>query len=582
MITDHKIEQKIKDHIHKKGYPILVSVDNGIVHLTGEVETWDTVLTIGYYTMNQKGVKGIINDVTTPQNPKEPKKPQLSHKKILTYDIPISADVIIIGAGVIGCFIAKELSKYNLDVTVIEKEPDVACGATKANNSQIHTGIGEKSGTLKKKLCAESWPLYPDIAQKLDVPYKKNGLLIVITKDTLPAWVPSFISIPLSKYLIPFIVKRKGKKVGDNPKILNKKELQKIEPNITQRAVSAVLLPGYGMICPYKLTIALAENALQNGVTFLLETEVFDIEVENNTVKSVITDRGKIKTKYVVNAAGVYADTISRMAGIQEYTIHPRKGSIILFDKKLQGFITHQMSELTLPQDPHTKGGGVLETVDGNMLWGPTAVEVLDKEDTSVTAEEIDILHEYNSLLPEFPKKVIAYFAGVRASTYTEDFVIKASKIKNFVHAGGIQSPGLTAAPKIAEMVVNILYEQGLPLKENKSFTPERMAQPVFRVLSDKEKQQLIDENPLYGNVVCRCEQVTEAEVVNAIHGILPAVTTDAVKRRTRAGMGRCQGGFCGPRITKILARELGIKLENVTKKGNKSYIVAEKTKVVK
>ncbi|MGD2248538.1 MAG: FAD-dependent oxidoreductase [Candidatus Methanofastidiosia archaeon] len=578
MITDQKIEQKIKSHIQKKGYPISVSVDNGIVHLTGEVKTWDTAIAIGYYTTNQKGVKGIINDVTTPE---KPKKPQLSHKKILTYDIPKSADVIIIGAGVIGCFIARELSKYNLDVTVIEKEPDVACGATKANNSQIHTGIGEKSGTLKKKLCAESWPVYPDIAQQLHVPYKKNGLLIVITKDTLPAWVPSFISIPLSKYLIPFIVKRKGKHVGDNPKIINKKELQKIEPNITQRAVSAVLLPGYGMICPYKLTIALAENALHNGVTFLLETEVTDIEVVDNTVKSVITDRGKIKTRYIVNAAGVYADTISKMAGIQEYTIHPRKGSIILFDKKLHGFITHQITELTLPQDPHTKGGGILETVDGNMLWGPTAVEVSHKEDTSVTPEEIDILHKYHSIIPEFPKEVITYFAGVRAPTYTEDFVIKASKIKNFVHAGGIQSPGLTAAPKIAEMVVTLLHEQGLPLKED-AFEPERMSPPVFRELSIKEKQQLIDENPLYGNVVCRCEQVTEAEVVNAIHGVLPAVTMDAVKRRTRAGMGRCQGGFCGPRVAEILARELDIPLEEVTKKGTGSYVITEKTKVVK
>jgi glycerol-3-phosphate dehydrogenase len=578
MITDQEIEQKIKKYLHKNRYPISISVDNGIVHLTGQVKTWDIVLAIGYYSMNQNGVKGIIHDVKTPE---KSKKLQPDQKKIITCNIPQSADVIIVGAGVIGCFIARELSKYSLDVVVIEKEPDVACGATKANNSQIHTGIGEKSGTLKKKLCAESWPLYSDIAQQLDIPYKKNGLLIVITKDTLPDWVPSFISIPLSKYLIPFIVKRKGKQVGDTPKIIKKKELQKIEPNITEKALSAVLLPGYGMICPYKLTIALAENALQNGVTFLLETEVTGIEVDNNTVKSVITDRGKIKTNYIVNAAGVYADKISKMAGIQEYTIHPRKGSIILFDKKLQGFITHQISELILPQDPYTKGGGILETVDGNMLWGPTAVEVLNKEDTSVTAEEIDILDKYHSLIPGFPKDVITYFAGVRAPTYTEDFVIKPGKIKNFVHAGGIQSPGLTAAPKIAEMVVKILHEQGLSLKENKSFEPDRMSSPVFRELPAKEKQELIDENPLYGNVVCRCEQVTEAEVVNAIHSILPAVTMDAVKRRTRAGMGRCQGGFCGPRVAEILARELDIPLEEVTKKGNGSYIITEKTKVV-
>ena len=570
--NDQKIAEKLKK---KKFSKIKTSVKNGIVYLDGEVNSWDEVIELGHAAGEMKEVKGVINNIIV-KDVKEKKREKNLPKDTYNPHLPERADVVIIGGGVIGCFIARELSRYNLEIVLLEKESDVACGATKANSGQIHTGVGEESGTLKKKLCAEAWPMYDKITEELDVPFKRNGLLVVITKDTLPK-IPSFIGNFISKYIIPYIVIRKGKDVGDKPRIIKRDELLRMEPNITDRALVAVFMPGYGIICPYKLTIALAENAIQNGTKVLLETEVRDILVEDKKVRGVVTNRGTIETQFVINAAGIFADEIAEMAGAKEFTIHPRKGSILLFDKEEEGYVNHQVSELRFPQDPYTKGGGVLMTVDGNINWGPTAIEVPDKEDKSVTHEEIEgIFEKYGFIFPNFPKNsVITYFAGLRAATYKEDFFIKASKnIRGFVNVAGIQSPGLTAAPAIAEMVLKILKDAGLKMEEKENFNPVRKASPVFDKLSVEEKKKLIEKNPLYGNVICRCEHVTEGEIIDAIHSPLPALTIDAIKRRTRAGMGRCQGGFCGPRVAAILARELGIPLEKITKDRNSNMFV--------
>jgi glycerol-3-phosphate dehydrogenase len=586
MNSDRKIQEKLERTFRKRGFPTIeISVQDCIVYLNGQVTSWNDVVEIGHYAGELKEVKGVINTITAKEvTEREKKAPSTRKIKHEAANLPEKADVVIIGGGVTGCFVARELSRYTLIVVLLEKESDVACGATKANNGQIHTGIGEKSGTLKKELCAKAWPLYERITRELDVPYKKNGLLVILTEDTLPKWIPSPLSRIILKYIVQPLVVKRGKGVGDTPRVVKKEELLEREPHITKKAVSAVLMPGYGILCPYKLTIALAENAIQNGAMIFLETEVTDIITEKNKVKKVVTNRGEIKTKFVVNAAGVYADEVAAMAGAQEYTIHPRKGSLLLFDRKMEGYITHQMSELKFPQDPYTKGGGLLETEDGNMLWGPTAVEVCDKEDTTVSREELKTLIEkYSCTTPDFPPhSAITYFAGVRASTYTEDFVIRASEhVCGFIHAAGIQSPGLAAAPKIAEIVVDILQNEGLSLEEKKNFDPVRKAPPVFARLPAEEKEKLIEKNPLYGNVICRCEHVTEAEIIDAIHGLPPAKTMDAIKRRTRAGMGRCQGGFCGPKVAAILARELGIPLEGVTKDGNGSHLFVRKTKVI-
>jgi len=571
---------KINKILEKGGaHNVNATLENNVASVYGEVESWKDVVEIGHKIGEIEGITGVINNISLKDKIKEKKKP-LKAKKTKR-ELPNSSDIVIIGGGITGCSIARELSKYNLNIVLIEKESDVACGTTKANNGQIHTGIGEKSGTLKKELCVESWPLYEELSKELGVPYNKNGLLVLLTKDTLPIKLPSPFTSLILRYIIQPLVIKKGVEVGDQPRVIEKEELQKIEPNVTDRAVSAVLMPGYGVTCPYKLTIALAENAIENGVTILLDTEVIDIVVENNRVKGVKTDRGEIKTNIVVNAAGIYADEIAAMADTQEYTIHPRKGSILIFDKSMQGYINHQISELRIPQDPYTKGGGVMTTVDGNPLWGPTATEVHCKDDTSVSKQEIDdLIDKFSPILPSFPKSsMITYFSGLRAANYKEDFYIKASTIKNLIHAGGIQSPGLTAAPAIAKRVIELLKNSGLRLTERKDFSPRRIAPTNFSTMTWDEKTALVKKNPLYGNVVCRCEHVTEAEIVNAINRPLPATTLDAVKRRTRAGMGRCQGGFCSTRVASILARELNIPQIKVTKKGGTSYLLAENIK---
>ncbi|HEC76196.1 MAG TPA: FAD/NAD(P)-binding oxidoreductase [Thermoplasmatales archaeon] len=576
-LSDKKILKKAVKVAKKNGFDnVEIKVEDRVVYLTGRVNLWEDFLKIGSLTGKIKGVRGVVNNVDYPGKKRRERKKGRNEKIG-------EADVVIIGAGVVGCFIARELSKYNLKIILLEKAEDVACGTTKANNAMVHTGIGEKMGTLKQKLCVKGHKMFDKISQELNIPYKKCGMLILTTKETLSNYkIPSFISNFICRFIIPFILIRRGKKLGIFMEKIGRKKLLEKEPNLTRDVISGVYSPTYGITCPYLLTIALAENAVENGVDLLLNTEVVGIDVENGRVKSVLTDRGFIKTNFIVNSAGLYADEIAEMAGVREYTIHPKKGSTIIFDKETGNYINHSITFLKFPRVEHYKGGGIMLTVDGNIQWGPTIVEVEDKEDTSVTAEEIEhILKYYSHLLPNFPKnKVIAYFAGVRASTFTEDFFIEASKkVKGFIHVAGIQSPGLAASPAIAEMVVRILKNEGLFMKRKKNFNPYGRQRIHFRELNIEEKKRLVEKNALYGRIVCRCEEVSEAEIVDAIHGKIPAFSVDAIKRRTRAGMGRCQGAFCLPRIVSIISRETGIPPEKIVKDGKDSNLFAGRAK---
>jgi glycerol-3-phosphate dehydrogenase len=583
-MKDEKLEKKVKQFLAEEGYlQISCSVKDGIAYLNGRLDNWEKVVELGHGIGKIKGVEEIVNDVTSEDAVKAVTQPRTKLSKRL-YDptLPKKADVVIVGGGVVGCFIARELSRYKLDIVLLEKESDVCGGATKANSAQIHTGVGEKSGTLKKKLCVKSWPLFDKISSELDVPHEKNGLLTVITKDSLPKSIPGPIRKFLCEYLIPIPIWITARRAKDKPKIVRKGKLLKMEPDLTEKALLGVLMPNYGIIDPFRLTIALAENAVKNDARIFIDTEVTGINVEDKKIRGVVTTRGTIETDFVVNAAGVYADRIAEMAGTREFSIHPRKGGIILFDKKTDKFVAHQLNEFKLPRNEYTKGGGVLRTADENINFGPSALEVPDREDTSISREDIDnILEKYATVFSDFPKKlVIAYFSGVRACTYKEDFVIKPSKnVKGLIHAAGIQSPGLTCSPTIAGMILEILRQEGLPLKEKEAFDPICKRAAVFRELTLEEKKNIVAEDRLYGNVVCRCEHITEAEIVKAIHSPVPALTVDAVKKRTRAGMGRCQSGFCGHLVAGILARELGIPLEEVTKKGGDSRLFVGKTK---
>ncbi|HHC18861.1 MAG TPA: FAD-dependent oxidoreductase, partial [Euryarchaeota archaeon] len=376
------------------------------------------------------------------------------------------------------------------------------------------------------------------------------------------------------KYILPAIIKLKGATNGvKGIKIVRGRKIWELEPYATKDAVAAVYIPSTGIVDPYEVTVALIENAKMNGVDVHLRTEVVGFIKEDDMVKGVVTNKGTFLCRYVVNAAGVYADEIAELAGAREYTIHPRKGVEILFDKEVGEYVRHCLAEIRLPTPKRTKGGGINPTVHGNIIWGPTATEIPDKEDTSVKKEEIElILTRYSTIIPDFPKnKIIRYFAGVRAPTFTEDFIIRPAKwVKNFLHVAGIQSPGLASAPAIAEYAVECLKNMGLKLVEKHDFNPHRNPIPRVSEMTLEELEKKIKEDPKWGNIVCTCEMVSEAEIIEAIKR--GATTVDAIKRRTRAGMGTCQGGYCTLRVAEILSRELGIPLTDILKEEGKLF----------
>ncbi len=511
-------------------------------------------------------------------------------KRRIHLELPDSAQAIVVGAGIIGCAIAREITRYTPDVLVLEKENDVACGASKANNAEVHSGIGEEAGTLKQKLNVRGNRMYDEFVKGLGVDFKRQGLLIVVTpRSILPQVAEKMSPEELDDLLrvnIPRGIVAYGEAAGiEGLRILTREEVLEREPNVTPEVVSGVFDPNYGLVCPYKLTIALAEHAVMNGARIFCNTEVVGIRVVDGAVKGVITNRGEISTSLVVNAAGVFADEVADMAGAGGFRIHPRKGATLLFDRQVTSeYVRSSVALFRMPgmKKERSKGGGAMPTVEGNLQLGPTAVEVDDKYDTSVSAEEIEeIFERFHYLFPNFPKDaVISAFSGVRAPTHEEDFIIEPSdRVRGFVNVAGIQSPGLASAPAIVEMVMGFLHELGIPREPRPDFKSLRPATPRFAELDDKERNRLIKMDPRWGNIVCRCEYVTEAEVLAAIHSLVPARDMDGVKRRTRTGMGRCQGGFCGHRVAGILARELGVPVTEVTKSGEGSPIYLAETK---
>ncbi len=498
--------------------------------------------------------------------------------------LPSRAGLVIVGAGVIGCSIAREAARYTSDIVILEKESDVSCGASKANNAEVHSGIGEDAGTLKQKLNVRGNQLYDEFVRGLGVELKRHGLIIVITQRTMPPDETGNMSEAEREEIlvrkIPEAIIAFGEKAGiPGLRPLTREEVFNMEPHITREAVAGVFDSTYGLISPYRLTIALAEHAVINGARVCTDTEVTGFRVEGGEVKAVITDRGEIATSMVVNAAGVFADEVADMAGAGGFVIHPRKGATLLFDRQVtEEYVRSSVAEFRLPGQKTTqsKGGGAMPTDEGNLQLGPTAIETDDKYDTSISAEEIEeIFQRFYYLLPDFPRDaLISAFSGIRAPTLEEDFIIGPSEaVRGFINVAGIQSPGLASAPAIAEMVMEMLRDLGLPREPRKDFDPLRPVPPKFSELSGAERNRLIAEDPRWGHIICRCETVTEMEVVSAIHSIIPATTMDAVKRRTRTGMGRCQGGFCGNRVAAILADELGIPITAVTKSGEGSPV---------
>ncbi|MFZ8855431.1 MAG: FAD-dependent oxidoreductase [Thermofilaceae archaeon] len=570
------LEKKVRKVLERySGYNLSCEIRDGVVFLYGRVRSYEEWVEIGLEVGRIKGVEGVVNNIVWDGYPAEKVKEREERRRRIFEEnkgrVVGSYDVVVIGGGATGTAIARELSRYQLRIALLEKAPDVATGATKANNGMIHAGVEPPRSTLKRKLNVKGCRMYERWARELNFKYKRVGSLWLITPRTLEKYrrfLPGPLYTLVLKYVLPYIVVLKGIINGVRGlRVVRGRRIFEMEPYAARDALAAVYVPWTAIVDPYEVAVALAENAAANGVEIFTSTEVVGFLKEGDTIKGVVTNRGVFLCRYVVNAAGVYADEIAEMAGSPEYTTHPRKGVLVLFYRSTGSYVRHCLAEIILPPPPRTKGGGINPTPHGNVMWGPTAVEVPDKEDVSVDPEEVQlVVAKYSTILSEFPRdRVIRYFAGVRAATFTEDFVIRPAKwVRNLLHVAGIQSPGLASAPAIAEYAVQKLREMGLELREKPSFNPLRDPMPSLRDMEPEQAEELIRRDPRWGHVVCECELVTEAEIVEAIRR--GACTVDAVKRRTRAGMGECQGGRCLIKVAMILSRELGVPLPEVLK----------------
>lgn len=479
-------------------------------------------------------------------------------------------DIAIIGAGVVGTLTARALSAYNLKTVLIEKTSDIAMGTSKANSGIVHAGFDAQNGTLKAKLNVKGCSMMEDLCKLLYVPYEKNGSLVVAFSDAELETVKA--------------LKQRGEINGvPDMEIIDKKKLKELEPNISDEAVGALYAKSAGIVSPYELAIAAGECAVTNGVTFVRNFAVDEVEF-NNEIFEIKNDQGQvIEAKFVVNAAGLYANVIAEKFNGEKFEVIPRLGEYGLLDRGCAGLCTR-----TIFQCPNEMGKGILvtPTAHHNILVGPSAVNMEDKDDVSVRTGALrQIFKTAAKSVPSVSMRdMITSFAGLRAHLATDDFYIEKSKTNDmFINTVGIESPGLASSPAIAEYIRDIVLEtlkaHGATVTENENYNPSRRKPVYFRDLSLEEQEVLIAKDPAYARIICRCETITEGEIRDAIQAPAGAIDIDGVKRRTRAGMGRCQGGFCGSKVMEILSRELNKPINEISKFGGKSDIIYERTK---
>lgn len=475
---------------------------------------------------------------------------------------PMVYDAVIVGAGVTGCATARALSRRKGKFLVLEKALDVCEGTSKANSAIVHAGFDALPGTKKAQMNVEGNRMMDQIARELDVPFRRNGAFVVCFRPEDTAKLEELLE--------------RGKENGvQGLSLLSGREARALEPNLSQEVQGALLAETSGIICPFALTLGLGESAAKNGVEFRFDTQV-------NTLEKIPegwllhTSQGDVQTKTVVNAAGVFSGELHNQVCGTPLSITPRKGEYCLLDHSAGTHVSHTVFQL-----PGKYGKGVLvsPTIHGNLLLGPTAVDVEDKEDVSTTQAGLeDLLNKAQLSVKDLPlRQVITSFSGLRAHEAGDDFVL-GETAPGFFDAAGIESPGLTSAPAIGVYLASLITEK-LALPENPDFDPIRRGAPRVKELPLEERARLIRENPAYGNMICRCEEISEGEILDAIHGILGAKTLDGVKRRTRAGMGRCQSGFCSPRVMDLLSRELSLDMTQIRKSGKASQIALEKTR---
>ena len=476
-------------------------------------------------------------------------------------------DVLIIGAGVTGAAVARELSRYKAEVCVLERGEDVCSGTSKANSAIVHAGYDCVPGSMMAKMNVRGNEMMTDLCRDLDIPFERNGSLVVcIDKDNLPG--------------LQELYDRGIKNGVPGMKLLSRDEAKAMEPHLSDNVQGALYAETAGIICPFKLNIAMAENANVNGVDFFFNTNVEKLCRDEEGIWHLRTSNGEYKTKCVVNAAGLYSDYFHNMVSSKKIHITPRRGDYFLLDKTTGGFVKH-----TIFPQPTKYGKGILvaPTIHGNTLVGPTAIDIDDKEDVATRQGGFDeILAKSSMYVDNVPvRQVITSFAGLRAHEDNHEFILgEVEDAPGFIDCAGIESPGLTSSPAIGEYIGGMIRDKmGLENKESWISTRKDVLNPQH--LSLEERNELIKKEPAYGRIICRCESVTEGEILDAIHRPLGARSLDAVKRRTRAGMGRCQAGFCSPRVMEILQRELGLKMEDIHKNDSGSWLVLERTKEV-
>ncbi|MEW8994081.1 NAD(P)/FAD-dependent oxidoreductase [Clostridium sp.] len=473
-------------------------------------------------------------------------------------------DIAIIGAGVIGASIFRELMKYDLKVVIIDKENDVSMGTTKANSAIVHAGYDPKVGTLMAKYNVKGNEMFEEICNELSVPFKRNGSLVIGFDEEDMETIKELYD--------------NGNKIGvKGLKILNKEEAIEKEANLSDKVMGALYAPTGGIVGPFEYTIALVENGVENGGEVKLNRQVIGIEKKEHFIINTVEGE-VIESKYVINAAGVYADKVHNLVCKEIFKINPIKGEYFVMDKSQGSVVSH-----TVFQCPSKLGKGILvtPTVHGNLLFGPDAESVDDKDNVATTVENLEFIK--NTAMRTTDKinyrESIRNFAGLRANPDCGDFIVgEAEDIKGFIDAAGMKSPGLSSAPAVALDVVEILKNSGLKAELKKNFKNTRK-QINFMELSIEEKAELIKKDSRYGKIICRCEGITEGEIIDSIKRSFGQVSLDGVKRRCRPGMGRCQGGFCGPRVQEIIARELGVPMEDIVQENDGSYILIGRTK---
>lgn len=490
-------------------------------------------------------------------------------------------DVVIIGAGVIGSAVAKELSRYQLKIAVIERNSDIGEGTSKANSGIVHAGFDAKAGSLKAKLNVEGNRLMGELSKELDIPFRRNGSLVLCFSEE-------------EREKLEGLYQNGCKNQVPELRILTADEVKAMEPNISDEVVAALYAPTGGIVCPFTLTLALAENAHENGVEFLLEHEVISIErkltgdgaqIDSTAPESgfyrIKTNKGTFESRLVINAAGVYSDVFHNMVSNTEIKIIARKGEYLLFDKAVSGIV-----DKTIFQMPSALGKGILvtPTVHGNLMIGPNAADLEDKEGRYTTKDALEeIMRKALRSVKDLPlRQTITSFCGLRAHEQGDDFILgEVPDAPGFIDAAGIESPGLTCAPAIGRYIKDIVLGI-LQAQPKSSYISRRKGIHNILELSEEDRRKLIAEKPAYANIICRCEGVSEGEIIDAIHRPLGARSTDGIKRRTRAGMGRCQAGFCAPKVVEILARELRLSPEDITKFGkNSGYLIGKNKEIV-